>query len=171
MKTRLSEEDSENRTTQARVEIRSPAPPSGVTVQLSTSAPTQLTIPTFVVIPSGQTFADILVSLEDDFIPQGERKATIFANGDGLLAAAVDLILTDADPAYWTNPIEPKDANGDNVIDALDVLEIVNALNRLGSLVLNPNRDLELPFVDTNRDGIMDALDVLLLVNFINSRG
>jgi hypothetical protein len=87
------------------------------------------------------------------------------------LAAAVDLILTDADPAYWTNPIEPKDANGDKVIDALDVLEIVNALNRLGSLVLNPNRDLELPFVDTNRDGIMDALDVLLLVNFINSRG
>jgi PKD repeat protein len=171
MKTRLSEEDSENRTTQARVEIRSPAPPSGVTVQLSTSAPTQLTIPTFVVIPSGQTFADILVSLDDDFIPQGERKATIFANGDGLLAAAVDLILTDADPAYWTNPIEPKDANGDKVIDALDVLEIVNALNRLGSLVLNPNRDLELPFVDTNRDGIMDALDVLLLVNFINSRG
>jgi hypothetical protein len=107
----------------------------------------------------------------DDYIPQGERNARIFAAGDGLVAATVDLALTDTDPAYWTNPLEPRDVNDDTRIDVLDVLEVVNALNRLGPLVLNPNRDLELPFVDTNRDGIMDSLDVLLLVNFINSRG
>ena len=87
------------------------------------------------------------------------------------MAATVDLALTDTDPAYWTNPLEPRDVNDDTRIDAIDVLEVVNALNRLGPLVHNPNRDLELPFVDTNRDGIMDSLDVLLLVNFINSRG
>jgi hypothetical protein len=171
MKTRLSEEEPENRSTQTRVEIRSPAPANGVTIQLTTSAPSQLTLPASVVIPAGQTSTEFLVSLIDDFIPQGERSARILASGDGLLAATVDLVLTDTDPAYWTNPLEPRDVNDDERIDALDVLEVVNALNRLGSLVLNPNRDLDLPFVDTQRDGIMDALDVLLLVNFINSRG
>jgi hypothetical protein len=171
MKTRLSEEEPENRSAQARVEIRSPAPASGVTIQLSTSVPRQMTLPASVVIPAGQTSVEFLVSLIDDYIPQGERNASIFASGDGLVAATVDLVLTDTDPAYWTNPLEPRDVNDDERIDALDVLEVVNALNRLGPLILNPNRDLELPFVDTNRDGIMDALDVLLLVNFINSRG
>jgi hypothetical protein len=171
MKTRLSEEEPENRSTQTRVEIRSPAPASGVTIQLSTSVPRQVTLPASVVIPAGQTSVEFLVSLMDDYIPQGERNARIFAAGDGLVAATVDLALTDTDPAYWTNPLEPRDVNDDTRIDALDVLEVVNALNRLGPLILNPNRDLELPFVDTNRDGIMDSLDVLLLVNFINSRG
>jgi hypothetical protein len=171
MKTRLSEEEPENRSTQTRVEIRSPAPASGVTIQLSTSVPRQVTLPASVVIPAGQSSVEFLVSLMDDYIPQGERNARIFAAGDGLVAATVDLALTDTDPAYWTNPLEPRDVNDDTRIDALDVLEVVNALNRLGPLILNPNRDLELPFVDTNRDGIMDSLDVLLLVNFINSRG
>ncbi|MCE3016679.1 MAG: PKD domain-containing protein [Pirellula sp.] len=171
MKTRLSEEEPDNRSTQTRVEIRSPAPAGGIAIQLSTSVPRQLTLPASVVIPAGQTSAEFLVSLVDDFIPQGERSARIFASGDGLVAATVDLVLTDADPAYWTNLREPKDVNDDNLIDALDVLDVVNSLNRLGAIVLNPNRDLDLSFVDTNRDGIMDSLDVLLLVNFINSRG
>jgi hypothetical protein len=171
MKTRLSEEEPENRSTQTRVEIRSPAPAGGVAIQLSTSVPGQLTLPTSVVIPAGQTSTEFLVSLLDDFIPQGERSARIFASGDGLVAATVDLVLTDADPSYWTNLREPKDVNDDNFIDALDVLDIVNSLNRLGAIVLDPNRDLDLSFVDTNRDGVMDSLDVLLLVNFINGRG
>ena len=79
-------------------------------------------------------------------------------------------MITDNDPAYWTNPINVFDVNGNKGVDPLDVLSIINEINLHGTRFLNPNFDLALPFVDVNRNGQIDPLDVLLVINAINGR-
>ena len=164
----INEEDPALRTTQAEVSIRSPAPAGGLTLQITASEPNQLTIPATVVIPAGSLSAPFPVSAVDDFAPQGRRSVRITASGNGVIATAVDIVITDNDPAYWTNPINPFDVNNNGDVDPLDVLIIINEINRNGTRALNPNFDLALPFVDPNRNGSIDPLDVLVVINEIN---
>jgi len=53
-------------------------------------------------------------------------------------------------------------------MDPLDVLVVINEINRRGSRQLDPVLDAGLPFVDSTRDGWLDPLDVLVIVNQIN---
>ncbi len=164
----VNEENPALRTTQAEVSVRSPAPSGGLTLQLIASEPNQLTIPTTVVIPAGSLSVPFPVSAVDDFAPQGRRTVRITATGNGVIAAAVDIVITDNDPAFWTNPINPFDVNNNGDVEPLDVLIIINEINRNGIRALNPNLDRALPFVDVNRNGSIDPLDVLAVINEIN---
>ena len=166
----INEEDATMRTTQAEISIRSPAPVGGLTLQLSVSEPNQLFIPATVQIPAGSTSAVFQVSANDDFVPQGRRTVRISANGNGVIATGAEITITDNDPAYWTNPINIFDVNDNKGIDPLDVLVIINEINRAGTRSLNPNFDLGLPFVDVNRNGQIDPLDVLTVINEINRK-
>ena len=165
----LNEEDAALRTTQATLSVRSPAPTGGLTLQLSASEPSQVIIPASVVIPAGATSAPFTVSAVDDFAPQGRRTLRITAIGNGVTAANIDLVITDNDPAYWTNPLLAVDVNNNQEADPLDVLAIINEINLNGSRNLNPNLDRGLPFVDVNRNGQIDPLDVLSVINEINA--
>ena len=164
----VNEEDPARRTTQAEISIRSPAPAGGVTLQIVASELGQLIVPGTVQIPAGSMSVPFPVSAVDDFMPQGRRTVRITATGSGVIAAAVDIVITDNDPAYWTNPINPFDVNNNGGPDPLDVLVIINEINFNGVRVLNPNFDLGLPFVDVNRNGSIDPLDVLAVINEIN---
>ena len=164
----VNEENPALRTTQAEVSVRSPAPSGGLTLQLTASEPNQLTIPTTVVIPAGSLSVPFPVSAVDDFAPQGRRTVRITATGNGVIAAAVDIVITDNDPAFWTNPVNPFDVNNNGDVEPLDVLIIINEINRNGTRALNPNLDRALPFVDVNRNGSIDPLDVLAVINEIN---
>ena len=164
----VNEEDPVLRTTQAEVSIRSPAPAGGLSLQLTASEPDQLTIPATVVIPAGSLSVPFPVSAVDDFAPQGRRTIRITATGNGAIATAVDIVITDNDPAYWTNPVNPFDVNNNGDVDPLDVLIIINEINRNGTRALNPNLDRALQFVDVNRNGSIDPLDVLMVINEIN---
>jgi hypothetical protein len=164
-------EESVNKTT-GRVSLRSPAPTGGVTLQLTSDVPNQLQLPASVFIPQGQTGVDFPIQLLDDFVPQGRRTTTIKASGPGVIEGLVDLVLTDTDEPFWTNEGNPLNVNNDDVVNSLDILAIVNTINRHGARVLNPNNPLDRSFlfVDVNRDGIMNSLDILTIVNFLNSR-
>ncbi len=164
----VNEEDPARRTTQAQISIRSPAPTGGVILQIVSSEPGQLIVPATAQIPAGSMSISFPVSAVDDFIPQGRRTVRITATGSGVIATAVDIVITDNDPAYWTNPINPFDVNGSGGPDPLDVLIIINELNFKGVRALNPNFDRGLPFVDVNRNGSIDPLDVLSVINEIN---
>ncbi len=164
----VNEENPALRTTQAEVSIRSPAPAGGLTLQLTASEPNQLTIPATVVIPAGSLSVPFPVSAVDDFAPQGRRSVRITATGNGVIATSVDIVITDNDPAYWTNPINPFDVNNNHDVEPLDVLAIINEINLNGTRALNPNLDRTLPFVDVNRNGSIDPLDVLMVINEIN---
>jgi len=165
----LNEENAALRATQAIVSVRSPAPPGGLILQLSSSEPSQLIMPATVVIPAGAESAPFLVSAVDDFAPQGRRSVRIIAMGNGVTAASIDLVITDSDPAYWTNPVLAVDVNNNQEADPLDVLAIINEINLRGTRNLNPNLDRALPFVDVNRNGQIDPLDVLMVINEINA--
>jgi hypothetical protein len=70
-------------------------------------------------------------------------------------------------PAYQ-NPRNRFDVDNDGSISPLDVLEIINEINRNGSRAL-PNDVVETaPYVDTNGNSQVDPLDVLEVVNYIN---
>lgn len=71
----------------------------------------------------------------------------------------------------WHYVLNPLDVNADTLVNALDVLQIVNELNANGT------RDLELPVVapagpppyyDVSGDTMISPLDVLQVVNYIN---
>ena len=164
----VNEENPALRTTQAEISIRSPAPAGGVTLQIVASQPDQLTFPATVQIPAGSMIASFPVTAVDDFVPQGRRTVRITATGDGVIAANVDIAITDNDPAFWTNPVSPFDVNNNGESDPLDVLSIINEINLHGMRSLNPNLDRGLPFVDVNRNGQIDPLDVLAVINEIN---
>lgn len=166
----VNEEDVATRTTQAEISIRSPAPAGGLTLLLTVNEPNQLSIPVAVQIPAGSMSTVFQVSAIDDFVPQGRRTVRISASGNGVIATGTDITITDNDPAYWTNPINVFDVNDNKGVDPLDVLVIINEINRQGTRALNPNFDLALPFVDVNRNGQIDPLDVLLVINEINRR-
>lgn len=164
----VNEENADFRTTEARISIRSPAPANGLTIQLVASQPEQLLVPATIRIPAGLMSASFPVTAIDDFVPQGRRIVRINATGDGVIAAAVDIAISDNDPAFWTNPVSPFDVNNNGDTDPLDVLIIINEINLNGTRSLNPSLDRSLPFVDVNRNGQIDPLDVLAVINEIN---
>ncbi len=164
----LVEEDPNLNRTQAELSIRAPAPATGLTLQLTSNLPNQLVMPASVFIPAGAQSVQFPIMAIDDFVPQGIRNVIIFANGNGVIATSVVITISDNDPAYWTNPINPLDVNNNGAPDPLDVLVIINEINFNGSRALNPNTDRGLPFVDTNADGNIGPLDVLGIINELN---
>ena len=72
-------------------------------------------------------------------------------------------------PPTWQNPKERTDVDNDGTTSPLDVLVVINDLNR------NGNRRLDIPttdslFLDTDNDGSVSPLDVLVIINWINLR-
>jgi hypothetical protein len=74
------------------------------------------------------------------------------------------------DPAIWTNPNNRFDIDNSGNVNPLDVLYLIDEINRNGSRILDPIADADLLFVDPNRDGALDPLDVLLLIDELNRR-
>jgi hypothetical protein len=78
-------------------------------------------------------------------------------------------------PTSWQNPVNRFDADGDGNLSPLDVLAVMNYINRSSGTnsasalpVLDPAFPLAHPFVDVNGNGASDPLDVLEIVNEIN---
>jgi hypothetical protein len=117
------------------------------------------------------TQVDVSVSAIDDLRPQRLRNVTLQAAGSNLVSKSLALTVNDSDPFRWTNPDPTKqmDVDDNRSVDPLDVLVIINEINRTGSRLLNLDTDLTPPYYDTNPDGTLDPLDVLVLINFINA--
>jgi PKD repeat protein len=168
--TALHEDIPEQRSTRVTVGIRSPAPAGGVRVTLAATPPGVLQIPTTVTIPAGSTQIDVTVSAIDDLRPQRLRNVTLNASGDNLIASTLNLTVNDSDPYRWTNPNVRVDVDANGSVDPLDVLRIINEINRAGTRALDPVADVAPPYFDTNPDGTIDPLDVLVVINEINRR-
>ena len=170
--TQLNEDDPTKRSTLMTIGIRSPAPSGGAPVTLSATPSGIVDFPASVVIPAGATQIDVTVSAIDDLRPQRLRTVSLQASGSNLISKTIQFLVDDSDPFRWTNP-DPAfqmDVNDDRSVDPLDVLVLINEVNRAGSRLLDPLTDLTPPFYDTNPDGALDPLDVLVVINKINSR-
>lgn len=170
VRTDLHEDILDLRSTKASVSIRSPAPAGGVTISLSASTNGVLNFPSSVQIPAGSLRTEFPVSVIDDALPQAFRTVTLRASGTGMVSDTLVFNIRDTDPAPWNNPANPFDVDNSGRMDPLDVLIVINEINRKGSRQLDPVLDAGLPFVDSTRDGWLDPLDVLVIVNEINRR-
>ena len=68
------------------------------------------------------------------------------------------------------SPWNPIDVDDDGDVSPLDVLIVVNSVNRDGfrTLVYDPE---EAPFYDTNGNNSLETLDILQIVNYLNKKG
>jgi hypothetical protein len=166
----LNEDIPDQSTAQVTVSIRSPAPTGGVAVQLTSNLPGVLSFPSSVQIPFGSTQMTFPVTATNDQRPSNPRNVTLSASGVGLVSDSFVFVVRDNDPALWTNPTDPFDVDGSGNVNPLDVLMMIDEINRNGSRILDPLDDANLLFVDPNRDGALDPLDVLLLIDELNRR-
>jgi hypothetical protein len=70
------------------------------------------------------------------------------------------------------NPIEPFDVNHDGLVTPLDALLIINALNAgepLSGVDTPPPGMALLPFLDSSGDNLLTPLDAVLIVNYLNA--
>jgi Tol biopolymer transport system component len=77
----------------------------------------------------------------------------------------------------WQNPMNRLDADGDGTVSPLDVLVIINHLNRSSGSTTNGNlpvfdstNPMGQRFVDTNGSNTSEPLDVLVVINYLNQR-
>lgn len=85
-------------------------------------------------------------------------------------ASVTELFDVAVTPAFpWHNYDLPLDVNGDNATSPIDVLIIIQEINRNGSYELpTPRSSLEPPFYDVNRDGWITPSDALQIINYLN---
>ncbi|MEZ6086567.1 MAG: choice-of-anchor Q domain-containing protein [Pirellulaceae bacterium] len=102
--------------------------------------------------------------------------STSVENGALIVRAASSSIAVEFSGQGWTNPLNPLDVNGNNEIEPLDALIIINELSRKSFVQSETSSDLvdpatvtEFPmhFFDTNGDGLLAPIDALRVINGI----
>lgn len=69
----------------------------------------------------------------------------------------------------WQNQTSRHDTNNDGLITAIDVLVIINEINRNGARPLEGTSITAPPFYDVDGNRNIEALDVLIVINYINA--
>jgi hypothetical protein len=69
----------------------------------------------------------------------------------------------------WQNQVKREDVDNDQVVSALDVLVLINEINRNGARELGSTESPPPPYWDVNGNRFIEALDVLVVINYINS--
>ncbi len=94
---------------------------------------------------------------------------------DGDAIARVFAVSVGDNLQRWQNPFEAKDVNADGAISPIDVLQIVNELNRpnhadqTGRLPNPTSPNAPPPYYDVTGDGFVTSRDALLIINCLNS--
>ena len=95
------------------------------------------------------------------------------ANGIQTVVLASSSILSHIDfglkqePSRWQNPVLKEDVDNKGSVDPIDVLILVNEINRAGARSLEGTPEVA-PFFDVNGDRSIGPIDVLLVINYIN---
>ena len=112
-----------------------------------------------------ETTLPTAVNIVTDVLFDGEE-LHFAANGGGYLISAK---IADASPFPYHNKSLRYDVNGDGTVAPLDVLIVINALNRVGgSYELPASRPIRDAFLDVNRDGHVSPIDALQTINQLN---
>lgn len=117
-------------------------------------------------------------------LPAGKYQITATGSSEeiGILGNPIRLVtLTDLAPkshalnfsflwniSAWTNPTNPFDTNNDGLINGVDVVLIINTINRHGGGDLASSGLPPRPFIDVNNDGYLNPLDALAAINHVN---
>ena len=129
---------------------------TGSTVTVTTNGSVQLSL--------GQHNLTARQTLKNQSLGTVGNSTTVLDLPSPLSATQTLTIVSD-----WKNPLRPLDVNNDTLINALDVLLVVNNINLFGQHALGaaPTSGAY-SFIDVNGDATVSSLDVLLIVNHIN---
>jgi hypothetical protein len=118
---------------------------------------------TAVVIPDGQIL----------FTP-GEQSMGVVKfsyrvrDSHGIVSNYADVLVNVSD-RLQTNFMNPMDSNGDEVINPLDVLAVIDYINTGLSSTANKSYNNTNRWVDTNGDGFVNPLDALRVIDYLNA--
>ena len=100
----------------------------------------------------GVTGSGYLVALHFHVIgSEGDSSAISLSNGSLYNSLAEEIAATWTGDSIVVTPVLPGDANGDGVINALDITKVVRIIALL---------DAQTPGADVNQDGTVNALDI-----------
>ncbi len=156
------------------VTLQRPTPDTSqlLTVNLSSSDPSQLTHPAQVTFPVGQHTITFLVQATDDGILEFPKLVQLTAESTtpDVISATIQLTVLDND-SQWHNYVLPQDVDHDEDVSPLDVIVIINYLNSNQSTNLS---GLAPPtprsYIDVDEDQFVTPLDVLIVINYLNQR-
>jgi len=89
-----------------------PAPESNLTVNLTSSAPGQASVPASVVVPAGQTSAPFTLMLVDDALLDGTQPVTVTAAVAGYVSGAGTIAVEDNETAVLTLSLPASSSEG-----------------------------------------------------------
>jgi hypothetical protein len=112
-----------------------------------------------------------LMELTIDSLPNrkdtGRAYAVVTNNGQNFYTNSVDIAFANEDNRWLTNRFNKYDANRDSFVNPIDVLVIIDRLNRFGATSIE-NFDTNAELVDVNEDGHVNPLDVLNVIDYLN---
>ncbi len=88
---------------------------------------------------------------------------------DGLATSHIDFGFFRA-PSSRQNQTLNVDVNNDGNVSPIDVLQVINALTRHGSIALDGSSVPNQPFVDVDGDRMLAPIDVLVVINYLARR-
>ncbi len=142
-------------------------------VTLANSDATEVTVPSSVIIPAGQSFVTFGINSINDRLVDGAQTVQIDASAAGYESGTLDVTVLDDDRAFpWQSPRNPLDVNDSGQVTAIDALLVINGLN--SRMVLTPELPdpfIPVAYVDVNGDGFLTPIDALLVINELNSPG
>ncbi len=146
--------------------VPGPVGVGGAVFSLQVNEANQIQLPASVTLAQGQQSVLVLLQPLDDAIVEGNKLLQVTATSQGYVSATLNILLIDDDRSPWTNSSNIYDVDGSQALDPIDVLQVINFLERNGPGTLPPNRDpLGPPYADVNGDGIISPIDVLIVIN------
>jgi len=133
----------------------------------------------YILVTGGETIPARIVAengvAQFEPVPFGYDMHAVFGDEFGVpVVGNFDPPTTPVNADAWsvgnTNPDNAYDVNGDGYVSPLDVLTVINQINRDGSGPLGNLPSAAGPYVDAHRDGVLSPMDVLTLINVINAQ-
>lgn len=143
-----------------------------LTVNVAGNVPTQIVLPTAVVIPAGSQEVRVPVQPINDVEPEPRLSLVYRITAAGYVAAESSLELIDDEPAKFQNQQNRFDVDGRGDVLPLDALRVINAISRRRpNTTLDPQTDdFGDLFFDVNGDYLLTPLDALLIINELSRR-
>jgi Dockerin type I domain len=159
-------ESSQPETQAIQLTLPAPAGPTGLAVTLTASVENELSLPAQVNFAPGQQVLNISIAAINDSFAESSKPIGLIASAAGYASSTILIKLSDTDTSPWTNSKNSYDVDDSGVVEPIDVLIVINALQRSGSTTLPAERTpLGQPFVDVNGDGVLAPQDVLVVIN------
>jgi len=88
----------------------------------------------------------------------------------GMVSNYSDVLVNVAE-RLQTNFVNPLDSNGDDSVNPLDVLAVIDLINTGLSSTVSKSFNNTNRWADTNGDGVINPLDVLRVIDYLNAMG